>query len=217
MNVLNEYYNLLGGKYYEPTESNPMIGWRGCSRYYSKQYSEAFGLECEAIKYVREKMGLDNVVIMLPFCRTPSECKKVLNVMESYGLKRHSNKLKIALMCELPVNCLLADEFCKLVDIFSIGSNDLTQTTLAVDRDSELVSHIFDERNDAVKKMIKMAIESCKRNNVKIGICGQGPSDYPDFAQFLVECGIDTISITPDAVFKTYKAINEVELTLNAL
>ena len=213
----NEYYNLLGGKYYEPTESNPMIGWRGCSRYYSKQYSEAFGLECEAIKYVREKMGLDNVVIMLPFCRTPSECKKVLDVMESYGLKRHSNKLKIALMCELPVNCLLADEFCKLVDIFSIGSNDLTQTTLAVDRDSELVSHIFDERNAAVKKMIKMAIESCKRNNVKIGICGQGPSDYPDFAQFLVECGIDTISITPDAVFKTYKAINEVELTLSAL
>ena len=131
--------------------------------------------------------------------------------MEENGLKRKENGLKIALMCELPVNCLLADEFCRMVDIFSIGSNDLTQTTLAVDRDSELISHIFDERNEAVKKMIIMAIKSCKKNKVKIGICGQGPSDYPDFAQFLVENGIDTISITPDAVFKTYKAIELVE------
>ena len=188
-----------------------MIGWRGCSRYYSDQYSEAFGLECEAIKKVRNIMGLKNVIIMLPFCRTPQECVKVQTVMNKYGLKRGENKLKIALMCELPVNCILADEFCKHVDIFSIGSNDLTQTTLAVDRDSELISHIFDERNPAVKKMIKMAIDSCKRNNVKIGICGQGPSDHPDFAQFLVENGIDSISITPDAVFKTFKSIEIVE------
>lgn len=207
----NEYYNLLGGKYYEPIESNPMIGWRGCSRYYSDTYKEAFGLECKAIKIVRDEMGLTNVSTMLPFCRTPLECRKVLDVMEEYGLERGKNDLKIALMCELPVNCILADDFCKHVDIFSIGSNDLTQTTLAVDRDSELIAHIFDERNDAVKKMIKMAIESCKRNGVKIGICGQGPSDYPDFAQFLVECGIDTISVTPDAILKTYLAIYNVE------
>ena len=207
----NEYYNLLGGKYYEPIESNPMIGWRGCSRYYSDTYKEAFGLECKAIKIVRDEMGLTNVSTMLPFCRTPLECRKVLDVMEEYGLERGKNDLKIALMCELPVNCILADDFCKHVDIFSIGSNDLTQTTLAVDRDSELIAHIFDERNDAVKKMIKMAIESCKRNGVKIGICGQGPSDHPDFAQFLVECGIDTISVTPDAILKTYMAIYNVE------
>ena len=158
-----------------------MIGWRGCSRYYSDKYQEAFGLECKAIKKVRDIMGLTNVVVMLPFCRTPTECKKVLDIMEYYGLKRHENNLKISLMCELPVNCILADDFCKLVDIFSIGSNDLTQTTLAVDRDSELISHIFDERNEAVKRMIKMAILSCKKNNVKIGICGQGPSDFPRF------------------------------------
>ena len=211
----NEYYNLLGGKYYEPIESNPMIGWRGCSRYYSDTYKEAFGLECKAIKIVRDDMGFTNVSTMLPFCRTPLECRNVLNVMEEYGLERGKNDLKIALMCELPVNCILADEFCKHVDIFSIGSNDLTQTTLAVDRDSELIAHIFDERNDAVKKMIMMAIESCKRNGVKIGICGQGPSDYPDFAQFLVECGIDTISVTPDAILKTYMAIYNVEKLIN--
>lgn len=210
----NEYYNLLGGKYYEPIESNPMIGWRGCSRYYSDTYKEAFGLECKAIKIVRDEMGLTNVSTMLPFCRTPLECRKVLDVMEEYGLERGKNNLKIALMCELPVNCILADEFCKHVDIFSIGSNDLTQTTLAVDRDSELIAHIFDERNEAVKKMIKMAIEACKKNGVKIGICGQGPSDHPDFAQFLVKCGIDTISVTPDAILKTYMAIFNVEKNL---
>ena len=210
----NEYYNLLGGKDYEPKESNPMIGWRGCSRYYSDQYKEAFGLECKAIKIVRDEMGFTNVTTMLPFCRTPLECTKVLDVMKEYGLERGKNELKIALMCELPVNCILADEFCKHVDIFSIGSNDLTQTTLAVDRDSELIAHIFDERNEAVKRMIKMAIEACKRNGVKIGICGQGPSDYPDFAQFLVECGIDSISVTPDAILKTYLAIYDVEKTM---
>ena len=207
----NEYYNLLGGNNYEPKESNPMIGWRGCSRYYSEQYKEAFGLECQAIKIVRDEMGFTNIATMLPFCRTPLECTKVLDVMKEFGLERGKNDLKIALMCELPVNCILADEFCKHVDIFSIGSNDLTQTTLAVDRDSELIAHIFDERNEAVKIMIKMAIDACKRNGVKIGICGQGPSDYPDFAQFLVECGIDSISVTPDAILKTYMAISDVE------
>jgi pyruvate,water dikinase len=206
----NEYYNLMGGNYFEPIESNPMIGWRGCSRYYSNGYKKAFQLECKVIKKVREEIGLDNVIVMLPFCRTINECNEVINIMKENGLERNKNGLKIALMCELPVNCLLADEFCQLVDIFSIGSNDLTQTTLAVDRDSELISHLFDEQNEAVKLLIKMAINSCKKNKVKIGICGQGPSDYPEFAKFLVENNIDSISITPDSLLKTYNCISNI-------
>lgn len=208
----NEYRNLLGGEKYEPAnENNPMIGWRGASRYYSDKFKHAFGLECMAIKRLRDEIGLTNVIVMIPFCRTIDECIRVQEVMKEFGLERGVNGLQVYIMCEIPSNVILADEFCKYVDGFSIGSNDLTQLTLGLDRDSELISHIYDERNPAVKKMISWAIQACKRNGVKIGICGQGPSDYPDFAQFLVEEGIDTISITPDALLKTIIAINEIE------
>lgn len=210
----NEYFNLLGGKYYEPDEENPMIGWRGASRYYSDDYRREFGLECEAIKIIRDVIGLTNVIMMIPFCRTPGELLKVYEVMAEHGLERGKNNLQVYVMCEVPSNVILADEFCKYVDGFSIGSNDLTQLTLGLDRDSSLVSHIYDERNLAVKKMISMAIKTCKENNVKIGICGQGPSDYQDFAQFLVEEGIDSISITPDSIIKTINAIHNIEAKL---
>src|SRR5688572_5499662 len=207
----NEYYNLLGGNYFEPKEENPMIGWRGASRYYSKEYKEAFGLECKAIRKVREEMGLTNVVVMIPFCRTVTELKKVHDVMQEYGLKRGEAGLELFLMAELPSNVLMADEFAKHIDGFSIGSNDLTQLTLGLDRDSSLVAHIYDERNEAVKRTISMLIETAKKHKVKVGICGQGPSDFPDFAQFLVDQGIDSISVTPDSLVKTVKAIHEVE------
>lgn len=207
----NEYYNLLGGNHFEPHEENPMIGWRGASRYYSNEYKAAFGLECKAIKKVREEMGLHNVVVMIPFCRTVSELLKVQETMNEYGLIRGENQLELFLMAEIPSNVLMADEFAKHIDGFSIGSNDLTQLTLGLDRDSSLVAHLYDERNEAVKKMIRMLIESAKKHKVKVGICGQGPSDFPDFAQFLVELGIDSVSVTPDSVFKTIKAIKQVE------
>ena len=207
----NEYYNLLGGSHFEPEEENPMIGWRGASRYYSPEYKEAFGLECRAIKKVREEMGLKNVVVMIPFCRTVTELKKVHEVMQEYGLKRGDTGLELFLMAELPSNVLLADEFAQHIDGFSIGSNDLTQLTLGLDRDSSLVAHIYDERNEAVKRTIRMLIETAKKYKVKVGICGQGPSDFPDFAQFLVDLGIDSISVTPDSLVKTVKAISEVE------
>jgi len=210
----NEYANLIGGKYFEPKEENPMIGWRGASRYYSPQFKEAFGLECKAILRVRNKMGLTNVKVMVPFCRTPEEGEKVLKVMEEYGLKRGENGLEVYVMCELPSNVVLADQFAEIFDGFSIGSNDLTQLTLGLDRDSSLVAHIYDERNEAVKRLIAQVIKTAKAKGRKIGICGQGPSDYPDFAQFLVEQGIDTISINPDAVLKTTKAIAEIEKKL---
>ena len=203
----NEYYNLLGGNHFEPHEENPMIGWRGASRYYSPEYKAAFGLECKAIKIVREEMGLDNVVVMIPFCRTVEELIKVKEVMKEFGLERGKNNLELYLMAKVPSNIILADEFAKHIDGFSIGSNDLTQLTLGLDRDSSLVAHLYDERNPAVKQMIAKLIESAKRNGVKVGICGQGPSDFPDFAQFLVEQGIDSISLTPDSVIKTIKAI----------
>ena len=212
----NEYANLLGGKDFEPHEENPMIGWRGASRYYSKNFKEAFGLECKAIKYVRDTIGLDNVIVMIPFCRTLTECDKVLNVMEEFGLKRGENGLKVYLMCEIPSNVILAEEFCQKVDGFSIGSNDLTQLTLGLDRDSELVSDIYDERNEAVKMLLSKVIKVCKKNNTKIGICGQGPSDYPDFAEFLVKEGIDTISLTPDSVIKNIKSIAKIETKIEA-
>ena len=204
----NEYYNLLGGSYFEPHEENPMIGWRGASRYYSSEYEEAFGMEIKAIKRVREKMGLDNVVVMIPFCRTVDELLKVYKNMEKYGLKRGEKGLEIYLMAELPSNIFMADEFAKHIDGFSIGSNDLTQLTLGLDRDSALVAHIYDERNLAVKRAISHLIKVGKENGVKVGICGQGPSDFPDFAQFLVEEGIDTISVTPDSLLKTLKALS---------
>lgn len=207
----NEYFNLLGGKYFEPTEENPMIGWRGASRYYSPGYKEAFGLECKAIKLVREKMGLKNVTVMIPFCRTPKELLQVYDTMNQYGLKRGEHGLEVFLMAELPSNVILADQFAQHIDGFSIGSNDLTQLVLGLDRDSSLVAHIYDERNEAVKIMITMLISSAKKVGVKVGICGQGPSDFPDFAQFLVEQGIDSISVTPDSYFKTVNAISELE------
>lgn len=207
----NEYYNLLGGKYYEPHEENPMIGWRGASRYYSDAYKPAFGLECKAIKNVRDEMGLTNVVVMIPFCRTVEELHKVTDVMNEYGLKRGENELELFLMAEIPSNIIMAEEFAKHIDGFSIGSNDLTQLTLGLDRDSALVAHLYDERNPAVKIMLEMLITTAKKAKVKVGICGQGPSDFPDFAQFLVELGIDSISVTPDSVIKTVNAIAEVE------
>jgi len=207
----NEYYNLLGGSYFEPKEENPMIGWRGASRYYSNEYEEAFGMEIKAIKRVREKMGLDNVVVMIPFCRTVDELLKVYKVMEKYGLKRGEKGLEVYLMAELPSNIFMADEFAKHIDGFSIGSNDLTQLTLGLDRDSALVAHIYDERNTAVKRAISHLIKVGKENGVKVGICGQGPSDFPDFAEFLVEEGIDSISVTPDSLLKTLKALSTKE------
>jgi pyruvate,water dikinase len=210
----NEYFNLLGGNHFEPHEENPMIGWRGASRYYSPEYKEAFGLECRAIKKVRDEMGLDNVTVMIPFCRTPEEMQRVLETMADFGLKRGENGLKVFLMAELPSNIMMAEEFAPYIDGFSIGSNDLTQLTLGLDRDSSLVAHLYDERNPAVKRMIHMLIQKMKPLGVKVGICGQGPSDYPDFAEFLVQEGIDTISVTPDSVLKTLKAISKLELEL---
>jgi pyruvate,water dikinase len=207
----NEYYNLLGGKYFEPEEENPMIGWRGASRYYSHDYKAAFGLECKAIKKVREEMGLTNVVVMIPFCRTVEELLKVKEVMEEYGLVPGKEGLELYLMAEVPSNIIMAWEFARHIDGFSIGSNDLTQLTLGLDRDSSLVAHLYDERNPAVKRMISDLIKTANEWDVKVGICGQGPSDHPEFAQFLVEQGIDSISVTPDSVIKTIKAIHAVE------
>ena len=207
----NEYAGLLGGRQFEPQEENPMIGWRGASRYYDPNYREAYALECKALKIVRDEMGLTNVIPMIPFCRTPDEGRKVIAEMEKNGLKQGENGLQIYVMCELPSNVILADEFSKVFDGFSIGSNDLTQLTLGLDRDSSLVAHLFDERNEGVKRMVKMAIETAKKNGRKIGICGQAPSDYPEFAEFLVELGIDSISLNPDSVLKTVLRIAEVE------
>jgi len=207
----NEYRNLLGGKHFEPQEENPMIGWRGASRYYSEEYKAAFGLECKAIKKAREEMGLTNVVVMIPFCRTVEELLKVKEVMAEYGLVPGKGGLELYLMAEIPSNIIMAHEFAEHIDGFSIGSNDLTQLTLGLDRDSSLVAHLYDERNPAVKRMLAQLIETAKECGVKVGICGQGPSDHPDFAQFLVEQGIDSISVTPDSVIKTIKAIHLVE------
>ena len=204
----NEYFNMLGGKYFEPKEENPMIGWRGASRYYSDAYKDAFAWECRAIKRVREKMGLDNVTVMIPFCRTVEELHKVYEVMDQNDLRRGENGLEVFLMAELPSNIILADLFAPHIDGFSIGSNDLTQLTLGLDRDSSLVAHIYDERNPAIKRAISSLIKTAKEYGVKVGICGQGPSDFPDFAEFLVNEGIDSISVTPDSVLKTLKALN---------
>ncbi|PLZ87203.1 phosphoenolpyruvate synthase [Fischerella thermalis] len=209
----NEYANLLGGKQFEPKEENPMIGWRGASRYYDERYREGFALECRAMKQVREQMGLTNVILMIPFCRTPAEGRRVLAEMAKHGLVRGENGLQVYVMCELPSNVQLADEFCQVFDGFSIGSNDLTQLTLGLDRDSELVAHLFDERNEAVKRMIAKAISTVKQHGRKIGICGQAPSDYPEFARFLVEEGIDSISLNPDSVLKTLLEIAATENT----
>jgi len=210
----NEYANLIGGKAYEPIEENPMIGFRGASRYYDPRYQAGFALECHAMKKVRDEMGLTNVKLMIPFCRTVEEGKQVLKEMEKHGLKRGVNELEVYVMCEIPSNVILANEFAEIFDGFSIGSNDLTQLVLGVDRDSEIVAHVFDERNAAVKTMIASVIRVAKTKGRKIGICGQAPSDYPDFAAFLVELGIDSISLNPDAVLKTTLTIMEVETRL---
>jgi pyruvate,water dikinase len=207
----NEYANLLGGRQFEPEEENPMLGWRGASRYYDPKYREAYGLECQALKRVRDEMGLTNVIPMIPFCRTPEEGRKVMAEMEKYGLKRGENGLQVYVMCEIPSNVILVDRFSEVFDGFSIGSNDLTQLTLGLDRDSALVAHIFDERNEGVKQMVSMAIAKAKQNNRKIGICGQAPSDYPEFARFLVEQGIDSISLNPDSVLKTILELAKLE------
>ena len=207
----NEYANLIGGKGYEPVEENPMIGFRGASRYYDPRYQAGFALECRAMKKVRDEMGLTNVKLMIPFCRTVEEGRRVLGEMEKNGLKRGENHLEVYVMCEIPSNVILAHEFAEIFDGFSIGSNDLTQLILGVDRDSAIVAHVFDERNPAVKTMIANVIRVAKAKGRKIGICGQAPSDYPDFAAFLVELGIDSISLNPDAVLKTTLKILEME------
>ena len=214
----NEYANLIGGYLYEPEESNPMIGWRGASRYYDEKFKPAFGLECKAIKKVRDEMGLTNVKVMVPFCRTPEEGRKVINAMEGFGLKQGENGLEVYVMCEIPSNVVLAEEFADVFDGFSIGSNDLTQLTLGLDRDSEFVSHIFDERDEAVKRLVKSVIDAAHKHKPrrKIGICGQAPSDFPEFAEFLVECGIDSMSLNPDVVLKTRLDIAEVEKKMKA-
>ena len=199
----NEYANLIGGKYFEPHEENPMIGWRGASRYYDDKYRDGFALECQAIKKVRNEMGLTNVVPMIPFCRTVEEGKRVLEVMRTNGLVQGENGLEIYMMVEIPSNVILIEEYGKIFDGFSIGSNDLCQLTLGLDRDSAQVAHIFDERNQAVQDLIRDAITKAKKMKKKIGICGQAPSDYPEFARFLVECGIDAISLISDTVIKT--------------
>lgn len=200
----NEYANLVGGQQYEPEEENPMIGFRGAARYISEDFRDCFALECEAIKRVRNQMDMTNIEIMIPFVRTLEEGKRVIELLEEHGLKRGDNGLKVIMMCELPSNALLAEEFLEYFDGFSIGSNDLTQLTLGLDRDSGLIAHLFDERNPAIKKLLSMAIQTAKAKGKYVGICGQGPSDHEDFAAWLVEQGIDSVSLNPDTVIETW-------------
>jgi pyruvate, water dikinase len=212
----NEYAHLLGGQQFEPAEDNPMIGWRGASRYYHERYREGFALECIAMRRVRGEMGLTNVILMIPFCRTVEEGRAVLAEMAKHSLERGKNRLEVYVMCEIPSNVILADEFFQIFDGFSIGSNDLTQLTLGLDRDSQLLAPLFDERNEAVRRMIRLAIEAAKKNGKKIGICGQAPSDYPEFARFLVEQGIDSISLNPDSVLRTLVDVATTEQELKS-
>jgi pyruvate,water dikinase len=213
----NEYAGLIGGKIFEPLEENPMLGFRGASRYYDPRYQDGFRLECLAIKKVRDEMGLTNLKIMIPFCRTIDEAERVIAELKKNGLARGQNGLEVYVMCEIPSNVILAEEFADHFDGFSIGSNDLTQLLLGVDRDSEIVAHIFDERNDAVLEMIALVIARAKKKGVKIGICGQAPSDYPEFAKFLVRQGIDSMSLNPDAVLKTRFIADEAEKSTREL
>ena len=203
----NEYAHLIGGELYEPQEANPMLGFRGACRYVADSFRDCFALECDALKYVRETMGLDNVAIMVPFVRTPTEASQVIDLLASHGLKSGTAQLKIYMMCELPTNALLADEFLQYFDGFSIGSNDLTQLTLGLDRDSGLIAHHFDERDPAIKKLLQLAIQACKRADKYVGLCGQGPSDHPDFAKWLMDQGIDSLSLNPDSVLSTWLAL----------
>jgi pyruvate, water dikinase len=203
----NEYAQLIGGELFEPKEENPMLGWRGASRYYDKRFSPAFGMECKAIKRVRKVFGLDNVSVMIPFCRTPEEGKKVLNLMKKFGLEKGKDGLKTYVMCEIPSNILLVEEFLKIFDGMSIGSNDLTQLTMGMDRDNAEIAHIADERNEAVKEMLRNVIKECKKRNKYVGICGEAPSTYPEFAEFLSKEKIDALSLSADAVIKTIAKI----------
>ncbi len=207
----NEYANLIGGKMFEPEENNPMIGWRGASRYYSEDYRAAFELECKAFKKVRDEMGITNVKAMVPFCRTLEEGRKVVEIMAENGLKQGENGFEIYMMVEIPSNVILADQFAEIFDGFSIGTNDLTQLTLGVDRDSRIVAHVYDENNEAVKEMVRQTIKVGKDKGIKVGLCGQAPSDSPEFAQFLVEEGIDSMSLSPDTIIKTTMMASELE------
>jgi pyruvate,water dikinase len=207
----NEYAGLIGGTEFEPKEENPMIGFRGASRYYSPAYREGFALECKAIKRLREEMGFDNVVVMIPFCRSTDEADKVLGVMAENGLKRGEADLKVFVMCEIPSNVILAKEFAKRFDGFSIGSNDLTQLTLGVDRDSGELAGLFDEQDEAVKWMIESVITAAHKAGAKVGLCGQAPSDHPEFAEFLVHCGIDSISVSPDSFIAVKEKVADAE------
>jgi pyruvate,water dikinase len=200
----NEYANLVGGRRYEPHEENPMIGYRGASRYVDPGFAEAFALECRAMRRVRDELGLTNAWVMIPFVRTVDEGRQVLEVLARNGLKQGENGLKVIMMCEVPSNALLADQFLELFDGFSIGSNDLTQLTLGLDRDSAIVAHLFDERNEAVKALLSMAIQAARRKGKYIGICGQGPSDHPDLAEWLMDQGIESVSLNPDTVVDTW-------------
>ena len=210
----NEYANLIGGKDFEPHEENPMLGFRGASRYYSELYRDGFALECKAIKRVRGEMGLNNLKVMVPFCRTINEGKKVLAAMKQNGLIQGQNGLEVYTMIEIPSNVILAEQFAEIFEGFSIGSNDLTQLTLGIDRDSELMGQLFDENDEAAKQMISMAIRSARNTKTKIGLCGQAPSDFPEFANFLVEEGIDSISFNPDALLQGIENINIAEKAL---
>jgi pyruvate,water dikinase len=211
----NEYAGLIGGSDFEPTEENPMLGFRGASRYYSPLYEEGFALECRAVKHLREEMGLTNAIVMIPFCRRVSEARKVLEVMAKHGLKRGENGLQVYVMCEIPSNVILAAEFTEFFDGFSIGSNDLTQLTLGVDRDSGELADLFDEQDEAVKRMIEQVISVAREKHCKIGICGQAPSDHPEFAQFLVNAGIDSISVSPDSFVQVMNHVVAAEKSLN--
>jgi len=207
----NEYAGLLGGAPFELDESNPMIGFRGASRYYDDRYREGFALECRAIRRVRDDMGLTNVKVMIPFCRTLEEGRRVLDEMAASGLARGENGLEVYVMCEIPNNVILAEEFAELFDGFSIGSNDLTQLTLGVDRDSELLSHVFEERDPGVKRMIEMVIERAHRKGRPVGICGEAPSNYPEFAEWLASIGIDSMSLSPDSLLEVAKRLATTE------
>jgi pyruvate,water dikinase len=210
----NEYANLVGGTLYEPKESNPMIGWRGASRYYDKDFEPAFALECRAMLKARDEMGMTNIKAMVPFCRTPEEGRRVVEIMRKHGLKQGENGLEVYVMAEIPSNVIEADAFADIFDGFSIGSNDLTQLTLGLDRDSELVAHLYNERNESVKRLIAQVIKVAKERGRKIGICGQAPSDFPEFAAFLVECGIDSMSLNPDTVVSTRLLVAQKEKEL---
>jgi pyruvate,water dikinase len=207
----NEYANLLGGSRYEPHEENPMIGFRGASRYVDPSFTDAFALECRAVKKVRETMGLTNCWVMIPFVRTLGEGRKVIEVLKANGLEQGKDDLKIIMMCEVPSNALLADEFLDIFDGFSIGSNDLTQLTLGLDRDSAIVAGLFDERDPAVKKLLSMAIQAARAKGKYVGICGQGPSDHPDLAEWLMQEGIESVSLNPDTVVDTWLRLAKVK------